>query len=117
MAIVEGAAGEKQFSDRAVRDPVVVALRDRVVATIDPTIKEEQVRVLITLKDGRHLEKYIEHAIGSVQHPMTDAQLEAKFSDLAEGILPAGRARQLMDLCWKIEDQSDAAVLARTAVV
>ena len=32
VAIVEGAAGEKQFSDRVVRDPVIVALRDRVVA-------------------------------------------------------------------------------------
>lgn len=116
VAIVEGAAGEKQFSDRAVRDPHVVAVRDRVAATIDPSIKEEQVRVLITLKDGRKLEKYIEHAIGSVQHPMTDAQLETKFTDLAEGILPGERIRQLMDLCWAIEKQPDAAVLARAAV-
>jgi 2-methylcitrate dehydratase PrpD len=31
VAVVEGAAGEKQFSERAVRDPVVVALRGKVV--------------------------------------------------------------------------------------
>lgn len=116
IAIVEGAAGERQFSDRAVRDPQVVALRERVVATIDPSIKEEQVRVLITLKDGRQLEKYIEHAIGSVQRPMSDAQLEAKFSDLADGILAPDRIRRLMDVCWTIETQPDAALIARSGV-
>ena len=29
VAIVEGAGGEKQFSERAVRDPVIVGLRSR----------------------------------------------------------------------------------------
>ena len=38
VALVEGAAGEKQFSDRAVRDPVVVALRDKVVPVVTPGI-------------------------------------------------------------------------------
>ncbi|MDR3438556.1 MmgE/PrpD family protein [Telmatospirillum sp.] len=117
IAIVEGAAGEPQFSDRAVRDPVVVGLRDRVVATIDPAIHEEQVRVIVAMKDGRRFEKYIEHALGSVLHPMSDEQLEGKFSSLAQGILTRDRIRTLMDLCWTIEDQEDAAVLARTATV
>src|SRR5580658_22852 len=71
-AIVEGAAGEKQFSDALVREPEIVALRDRVSAVVDPTIKEDQVRMAITLKDGRKLEKYIEHAVGSVTNPMSD---------------------------------------------
>ena len=32
IALVEGAGGEKQFSDRAVNDPAVVALRGKVVS-------------------------------------------------------------------------------------
>ena len=52
-AIVEGAAGERQFSDHSVRDPVIMALRDRVSTVVDPQIKEDQVRITITLKDGR----------------------------------------------------------------
>src|SRR6202021_2675991 len=64
IAIVEDAAGEQQFSDMAVRNPVVTALRDRVSTVVDPAIKEDQVRIAITLKDGRRLEKYIEHAVG-----------------------------------------------------
>jgi 2-methylcitrate dehydratase PrpD len=116
VALVEGAAGEKQYSDRAVRDPVVVALREKVNTTVDPAIKPEQVDMTIELKDGRHLHKYIEHAIGSVEVPMTDQQLEAKFMDLAEGILPKPQVQQLMDTCWGVEKLASAATIAKGAV-
>src|ERR1700761_9114666 len=88
IAIIDGAAGEKQFSDAKVRDPQTVALREKVNTIVDPSIKPEQVDMTITLKDGRKLHKFIEHAIGSTEVPMSDQQLEKKFSDLAEGILP-----------------------------
>jgi 2-methylcitrate dehydratase PrpD len=114
-AIVEGAAGEQQFSDKAVRNPVIVALRDRVTAVVDPSIKEDQVRITIVLKDGRKLEKYIEHAVGSVTNPMSDKDLEAKFAGQADGILPADQARRAMDLCWDIEALPSAAALAEAA--
>ncbi len=114
-AIVNGKVGEPEFSDRSVRDPITIALRDRVTTIVDPAIHEDQVRVAIILKDGRRLEKYIEHAIGSSQNPMTDAQLEAKFSGLAEGILPVDRIRRLMDLCWNVEKAPAADQLARAA--
>jgi 2-methylcitrate dehydratase PrpD len=115
VALIEGAAGERQYSDRAVRDPQVIAVRDRVATTVDPAIKPEQVDMVITLTDGRQLHKFIEHAIGSLEVPMTDAQLEAKFLDLADGVLPAAQVRQLMDACWKIEGMPSAAAVARAA--
>ncbi|MEO8099118.1 MAG: MmgE/PrpD family protein [Acidobacteriota bacterium] len=115
VAIVEGAAGEKQFSDKLVRDERVVALRDRVRLEVDRSLKEDQVRAAITLKDGRRVEQFIEHAIGSAENPMTDAALEAKFTDLAAEVLPAARVRQLMQLCWKIETLGSAAQLAKAA--
>ena len=115
-AIVAGKVAEPQFSDDAARDPAIVALRRRVTAVVDRSIAEDQVRIAITLQDGRRLEKYVEHAIGSAKNPMTDAQLEAKFTGLAERILPATRVRQIMDLCWGVEKLSDAAAIARSGV-
>ncbi len=117
VAIVEGAAGEQQFSDRAVRDPVIVALRDRVAAAADPAVKEDQARITIFLKDGRRLEKFVEHAVGSVTNPMSDKDLEAKFAGQAEGILPSAQARRVMDLCRDIEALPNAAALAEAASV
>jgi 2-methylcitrate dehydratase PrpD len=116
IAMIEGAAGEKQYSDRAVRDPKVVELRNKVTAAIDPSIKPEQVDMTIHLKDGQQLHKYIKHAIGSVEVPMTNQQLEAKFMDLADGILPAKQTRQLMDVCWKADQLTSAAAIAKAAV-
>ena len=116
-AIVEGAAGEKQFSDKLVRDPAIIALRDRVRITVDPAIHEDQVRATVTLKDGRKLEQFIEHAIGSMENPMSDSALEAKFTDLADGVLPAARARRLLELCWKVEGLSSAADIAKAGAV
>jgi len=113
-AIVAGKVAEAQFSDDAVRDPATVALRKRVTAVVDRSIADDQVRIAITLEDGRRLQKYIEHAVGSAKNPMSDAQLEAKFRGLVAGILPAARARQVMDLCWNVEKLESAAVIARS---
>jgi 2-methylcitrate dehydratase PrpD len=114
-AIVFGRVGEPEFSDEAARDPAVMSLRERVGTTVDEAVGEDQVRIAIVLKDGRRLDKFIEHAIGSARNPMTASQLEAKFKSLAEGILPAGRVSRLIDFCWNLEQAADAGELARLA--
>src|SRR5712671_6068198 len=116
VAIVEGAGGEKQFSDRAVADPTIVALRGKVIPTITPGIDPAQVDMTIVLKDSRALNRRIEHAIGSVEMPMTDKQLETKFTDLADGIIPAPSIRRVMDACWNVETLPNAAEIAKMSV-
>jgi 2-methylcitrate dehydratase PrpD len=117
LAIVKGSAGTRDFSDDNARDPAIAALRDRVTATIDPAIKEDQVRATVTLKDGRTLETFVEHVVGSSERPMSDADLEAKFAGLADGVLPSAQARTLMDLCWRLESLPNAAEIAASARV
>ena len=116
VALVEGAGGEKQFSDRAVNDPNVVALRGKVNPVVTPGIEPAQVDMTITLKDGRTLHRFIAHAIGSVEVPMTDKQLEAKFADLADGVLPPSAIRQAIDACWSVESLSSAGEIAKISV-
>jgi 2-methylcitrate dehydratase PrpD len=115
LAMVAGGAGPRQFSDAWMRNPAVVALRDRVTATVDPAIGETQVRAVIVLRDGRRLEKFIEQVVGSVERPMSDADLDAKFLDLADGVLPAARARQLLDLCRDVDRLPRAGDVAKAA--
>ncbi|MSV34133.1 MAG: MmgE/PrpD family protein, partial [Bryobacterales bacterium] len=114
VAIAEGAGGEAQFSDRAVRVPETVALRGRVAATVDASLQGDQARVVIVLKDGRKLEKFIEHALGSVRNPMSDRDLEAKFLSLADGVLPVARAKQVMEHCWQAAGLKEARAIAKT---
>jgi len=113
VALVTGRGGEQAFTDRAVADPAVLAVRGRVQAVTDPAIKTDQVDMTITTTDGRRLHQFIEHAIGSQAQPMTGAQLEDKFTGLAEEVLPRDRIRRLMDLCWGAWDLPDAGEIGR----
>ena len=116
VAIVHGAAGEEQYSDAVVRDPRVIALRDKVVATVESGIHEDQVRIAIRMKGGKVLEKYVEHAVGSLGRPMSDADLEAKFRGLADGILSQPETDRLIRMCWDVEKLRDAGEVARASV-
>jgi 2-methylcitrate dehydratase PrpD len=112
-AIIKGVAGPNQFTDQAVREPDVVMLRDRVEATADESVSEEEAFVSITLKDGTVLDKHIEHAIGSVQRPLTKEQLELKFADQAQTALPAPQVQDVMARCWDMENSQDVGEIAR----
>jgi 2-methylcitrate dehydratase PrpD len=114
-AILFGQAGEGEFSDAAARRPDVIALRDRVQAKVDATIDESAADVTIRCKDGRSLHLKIEHAIGSLQRPLSDAELERKFHGLVDPVLGADRAARLVDLCRTLADATDVEPLRSAA--
>ena len=115
VAVITRMAGEPQFSDEIVRSPNVIALRRRVEAVADPAIRKLEARVRIQLRDGKVLEKHVEHALGSFERPLSDADLEAKFRSLVTGILPDAQAAKLIALCWKAGELEDAGALPRAA--
>jgi 2-methylcitrate dehydratase PrpD len=115
-AIVHGAAGEDQFSDACVRDPRVIAVRSRVSAREDPAIGRTEARVTIRTRDGRTLARHVEHALGTLARPMSDADLEAKFRALAQGVLVPAQSEETIRSCWQITALEDAGALARAAV-
>ena len=78
-----------------VNDPQVVALRAKVYATVDDGIHEDAVKLSALLRDGRRLEIGVDHAIGSLRNPLSDAQLEAKFAALVAPVLGDARSREL----------------------
>ncbi|HUR89556.1 MAG TPA: MmgE/PrpD family protein [Ramlibacter sp.] len=110
--LIYGRAGEAEYADRVVNDPKVVELRAKVNATIDPAISEEAAHVTAILKDGSQVVVHVEHAIGSLQRPLSDAQLEAKFRSLVEPVLGAGRARGITRECWNLAQLPNVRTLA-----
>ncbi len=116
VAIIHGEGGEKVYSDACVRDPRVIALREKVSAAVDKTVHEDAAHIAIKLKDGRTLKKHVEHALGSLSRPMSDADLEAKFRGLAQGMLSAAETDALIKLCWVVETLQSAGDIARAAV-
>lgn len=115
-AILLGEGGESAYGDAVVRNPAVIRLRDQVNAVVLDGVKEDQVHISMTLKDGRVLEKYIAHCVGSVNNPMRDADLEAKFRAQCKGFLPAAQVEKLIGLCWGVGQLKSAAEIARASV-
>ncbi len=116
VAIIHGAAGESEYSDAVVADPQVIALRDRVDAQVDRAIRDDEAYVTITLKDGRVLEKHVEHALGSLERPMSNQDLERKFLGLCEHVLSPDQAQHALASFWSADLASDAGELGRATV-
>jgi 2-methylcitrate dehydratase PrpD len=115
VALVRGSARPKEFTDAAVRDPQVMALRQRVRVRVEPAIHEDEAFLTVTTRSGRTIEKHVRHAVGSRDQPMSNTDLESKFRQLAEEVLPAAQAARVLELAWKVEGLSDTAELARAA--
>lgn len=115
VALRYGMAGEAQFSDAVVLDPEVIALRRKVRIEADAELTRTQAHVFIRLKDGRTLERRVLHALGTLERPMSDADLEAKFRALAAGILSDRQSDEVIRLCWAVEELPDAGAIARAA--
>ena len=110
-----GHAAEDEFSDEVVNRADMVALRRKVVATVDDSIDEASVDVTAVLNNGRRVHVFVEHAIGSLQNPMTDANLEAKFHGLSDAVLGAAKTAELVKACWAIGDAADVRTLTALA--
>jgi 2-methylcitrate dehydratase PrpD len=115
-ALVRRAAGLAEGADDCVCDPAVRALRARIEAVPDPSVGRDGAVVQLELANGRALEKRVEHCVGSLARPMTDAELEAKFMGQALPVLSEA-ARAPMHLCWRLEALDDVAEVARASSV
>jgi 2-methylcitrate dehydratase PrpD len=110
-----GEVGEHAFSDEVVARADVIALRDRIKASVDDGIDEASADVTITCKDGRKLHVFVEHAIGSVQRPMSDADLQRKFHGLVDPVLGNACAKRLIEQCAMMSNATDVRALTASA--
>lgn len=113
--LVFGRASEDEYADEIVNRPDLVEARRKVVAAVDDSIDEASVDATAILKDGSKVHVFVEHAIGSLQRPMSDADLEAKFAGMAEPVLGAAQTRALLDACWNLGGAGDVRELAGLA--
>jgi 2-methylcitrate dehydratase PrpD len=80
---VHGAPMLEAFSEAALEDPAVRAFAQKVSLSIyqeyADLLEESPAKVTVTLNDGRKLDRSKYYPSGSVQVPMTEAQIRAKF--------------------------------------
>jgi 2-methylcitrate dehydratase PrpD len=115
--ILRSRAGKAEFTDAFVASPECQAMQQRIETAFDQDIENMgwdriRSRVDIRTKDGRELTRWAdENYRGGPHNPLSDAELEAKFRDCAEGLLDAGRIARLLKLVWSFETLSDVGEL------
>jgi 2-methylcitrate dehydratase PrpD len=90
----------------------VVALRRKVEVVADESLRKDEARAHLRLQNGRSFDTHIPHDSGTVDNPMSDQAIEAKFLANATPILGADGARRFADMCWALEQIDDANKLA-----
>ena len=109
LALLQGRLALADFTPAALKRKDVRAWLPRIAMRHTRPGKEhplmdngrEPASVSVLLNDGRRLERYAQHAKGTLQAPATAAELDAKFTDCA-GSRPALRA--MLDSFEKLPD-------------
>ena len=118
VAIAEGAAGLKQFSAELVRNPKIRRLMKRVELIRRPAAQQTNrqgidTAIEITLKSGA---KHHDRAAIARGHPTLSAsraEIEEKFRQCADGVLPAKAVSRFLSTFSTLERASSIAVWLR----
>jgi len=70
-------------------------------------------RLVVTLTDGRTLEKEVVYPRGHAENPMTDAEVERKFRTMVEPRYGAERVKNMLAALWDLDKASHAESIIR----
>jgi 2-methylcitrate dehydratase PrpD len=103
VALTLGRAGVAEFEMPAVTDAALARFRGRVAARLDESLPRGAARVQLRLADGSELMRTVTTPRGSLEVPLTDRELEAKFRDNASLGGLGARSDALLGELWALD--------------
>lgn len=107
-ALVHGSVRLAAFEPACMNDPVTRDLMKKIDVSIDPELDasfpgQRAARVSIETRDGRKADHLQPARKGDPELPLSDADLEDKYMELASPVLGEAKARTLVEKLWKLE--------------
>jgi 2-methylcitrate dehydratase PrpD len=104
------------FSEAARRDPKVTADCAKISVALDPDCearypRQRPAKVTLHASDGRSFTRAVDEPLGAPDNPLDDAALGEKYLGLAGPVLGAERARETLDLLWRLDEQDSVVPL------
>lgn len=115
-ALLHGDGSPTAFTDETVNHPDLLAMRHKVDVTTDKGCHEAAVTITVTLDNDRRLEKRIEHAIGSLEKPLSDEQINAKFRGQAALVIGNEACEALLTQAWTLPQMTSVGDLAAASL-
>ena len=106
-AFIFGATGLEEHSTQVALRPDVVAFRQRVRAEPEDGVPVGAARVSVRTTSGEHFSTYVEHAFGSIERPMSDADLEDKVRGLAAYGAMGCDVDRIIDAVWNLDQANN----------
>jgi len=118
VALIEGKALLKQYSDRNIRNPQVKRLSEITSISEDASLpRGVSCRMTATLRGGRKLTAQVDYPKGSIENPMSDDEMRTKFESLANPVIGEKRARALAEQVQDLERVADVSELLKLTSV
>jgi 2-methylcitrate dehydratase len=112
VALIDGEVSEKQFQPERFTDPKIWKFLENVrvernaeLSALYPGAVANIVHV--DLADGRRLTKRVEYPLGHAKNRLKDEEVEGKFRALVEPKLGRERAKQIVDLVWRLDEAAN----------
>jgi 2-methylcitrate dehydratase PrpD len=109
-ALLYGSVRLSAFEPQRLADPTIRKLMKRIELTVDPELDaafpgQRAARVTIETRDGRS-EQYLQPTRkGDPEQPLSDADLDDKFLELASPVVGAVQAKALLARLWHLDNE------------
>src|SRR5207245_636568 len=110
-ALTHGSVRLAAFEPARLQDPATRSLMRRVEVVLAPELEaafpaQRAARVAIESRDGRRGEHFQPTRKGDPDMPLSDAEIEHRYLELASPVLGEERARQLLARLWRLESET-----------
>jgi 2-methylcitrate dehydratase len=107
-AMVDKKITTATFSDEKLKDPRIWEVIDKIKGEASEEFEKmfpekQPSKVQITTNDGKVYSEYLEYPKGDPREPMTEEDLDNKFSGLAQGLLSDERQKEIKEMIFNAE--------------
>jgi 2-methylcitrate dehydratase len=120
-ALVDRQVTPLQFTPEKIMDPQIRAQLQKIEVVADPEIEKvfpalQRVVVNLWTTDGREFRKELDYPKGDPRNPLSDHELEEKFTALAEPLLPHAAQERIKEAVWNLEKLTSVTELMEMTV-
>ncbi|MEQ1773890.1 MAG: MmgE/PrpD family protein [Burkholderiales bacterium] len=113
-ALMDGAVTDASFSDARLVDRKLGSLMAKIKVQRDDRLESlypegSPSRVTVRTKNGATREKEVIYPLGHFKHPLSDAQVVAKFHEMTAARLTQTRRDDVLDVLWHLDQVTDVA--------